>query len=267
MGGRAGLTSAGLYDERMPAKPIRKTCTVAVDIVLLTVRGAALQILLIDRGLSPFDGWPALPGGFVLDEDLEAAAERELIEETRIDATRLHLEQLQTYGAPGRDPRGRVVAVAYLALAPNLPVPEAGTDALNAHWTPVSDVLNGSIKLAFDHNVIVQDGVERARSKLEYTTLATAFCQPEFTVSELRHVYEIVWSTSLDPRNFYRKVKSAAFIIPTGQHTTREGGLAGAVPAQRGKGQRHPVPAHAEAAHVNLIRGSRSSGVVVYYVQ
>ena len=153
----AGLTSAGRYDGRMPAKPIRKTCAVAVDIVLLTVRCAALQILLIDRRLGPFEGWPALPGGFVLDEDLAAAAERELIEETRIDAARLHLEQLQTYGAPGRDPRGRVVAVAYLALAPNLPVPEAGTDALNAHWEPVSDVLNGSIKLAFDHNIIVQE--------------------------------------------------------------------------------------------------------------
>jgi 8-oxo-dGTP diphosphatase len=208
----------------MSAKPIRKTCAVAVDIVLLTVRCAALQLLLINRRLGPFEGWSALPGGFVLDEDLAAAAERELVEETRIDATRLHLEQLQTYGAPGRDPRGRVVAVSYLALAPNLPVPEAGTDALNAHWEPVSNVLNESIKLAFDHNVIVQNGVERARSKLEYTTLATAFCQPEFTVSELRRVYEIVWSTSLDPRNFYRKVKSANFLIPTGQHTTREGG-------------------------------------------
>jgi 8-oxo-dGTP diphosphatase len=208
----------------MSARPIEKTCTVAVDIVLLTVREGALQILLIDRLLSPHRGGPALPGGFVRDENLPAAAERELIEETHIDATRLHLEQLQTYGAPGRDPRGRVITVAYLGLAPNLPVPQAGTDATNARWAPVAPVLDGRLPLAFDHSTIVQDGVERARSKLEYTTLATAFCPPEFTISELRRVYEIVWSTPIDARNFHRKVTSADFLVATGRQTARDGG-------------------------------------------
>ena len=219
-----GLMSMRRYDELMSTKPLRKTCAVAVDIVLLTVREGALQILLIDRGLGPQQGWPALPGGFVLDEDLPAAAERELKQETRIEANRLHLEQLETYGAPGRDPRGRVISVAYLALAPNLPVPQAGTDATNARWEPAAAVLDGRITLAFDHNTIVQNGVERARSKLEYTTLATAFCQEEFTISELRRVYEIVWSVSIDARNFHRKVLSADFLIQTGQRTTRDGG-------------------------------------------
>jgi 8-oxo-dGTP diphosphatase len=208
---------------RMVTNGVRKTCTAAVDIVLLTVRDGILQILLIDRVLSP-QGWPALPGGFVRDEDLSAAAERELIEETRIDASRLHLEQLQTYGGPDRDPRGRVITVAYLGLAPDLPVPQAGTDAQNARWEPVAAVLDGAVKLAFDHNTIVADGVERARSKLEYTTLATAFCQPEFTISELRRVYEIVWSTEIDARNFHRKVMSADFLVATGSRTTRDGG-------------------------------------------
>jgi 8-oxo-dGTP diphosphatase len=208
----------------MASNGLRKTCAVAVDIVLLTVREGALQLLLIDRVLSPQRGWPALPGGFVRDEDLPAAAQRELIEETRIDASRFHLEQLQTYGTPDRDPRGRVITVAYLALAPGLPVPQAGTDAQNARWEPVMAVLDGTVKLAFDHNAIVADGVERARSKLEYTTLATAFCEPEFTISELRRVYEIVWSTPIDARNFHRKMMSADFLTPTGRQTTRDGG-------------------------------------------
>jgi 8-oxo-dGTP diphosphatase len=221
---RTPFMSIRRYDDLMSANSVRKTCTVAVDIVLLTVREGALQILLIDRRLSPQQGWPALPGGFVLDEDLPDAAERELKEETHIDATRLHLEQLQTYGAPSRDPRGRVISVAYLALAPNLPVPQAGTDAANARWEHAAAVLDGRLTLAFDHNTIVENGVERARSKLEYTTLATAFCQEEFTISELRRVYEVVWSTSIDARNFHRKVMSANFLIQTGRQTTRDGG-------------------------------------------
>jgi 8-oxo-dGTP diphosphatase len=203
---------------------VEKTCAVAVDIVLLTVRQGTLQLLLIDRLMGPHQGQPALPGGFVRDEDLTAAAERELIEETHIDGSRLHLEQLQSYGAPGRDPRGRVISVAYLGLAPNLPVPRSGTDAVNARWMAVAEVLDGQFRLAFDHNQIVRHGVERARSKLEYTALATAFCSPEFTISELRRVYEIVWSTSLDPRNFQRKLMSADFLLPAGGRTTRDGG-------------------------------------------
>ncbi|GIF25792.1 NUDIX hydrolase [Paractinoplanes tereljensis] len=194
---------------------------VAVDLVLLTIRQAALHVLLVRRGIPPFLGQWALPGGFVLpDEDLFVAAERELREETGVSAGAGHLEQLATYGAPGRDPRGRVFAVAYLALVPDLPVPVAGSDAASASWQPVP-----ATGLAFDHDTILADGLERARSKLEYTPLATAFCAPSFTIAELREVYETVWTTRLDPRNFHRKVTSAeGFIEPTGETVIRERG-------------------------------------------
>ena len=197
--------------------------TVAVDLVILTVRDDTLQALAIRRGIPPFKGRWALPGGFVLpDEDLDSAARRELHEETGLDGMRGHLEQLATYGTPGRDPRGRVVSVAYLALAPDLPVPSAGSDAAAATWRPVVDLYDG---LAFDHGRILHDGVDRARAKLEYTPLATAFCADTFTIAELRRIYEAVWGAELDPRNFHRKVTSTAgFVEATGDSTTRDRG-------------------------------------------
>ncbi|GAA2611403.1 NUDIX hydrolase [Paractinoplanes durhamensis] len=190
-----------------------------MDLVLLTIRQGALHVLLIRRGIPPFTGQWALPGGFVLDgEGLDAAAARELHEETGLLPG--HLEQLATYGDPGRDPRGRVFAVAYLALLPDLPVPVAGSDAAAASWQPLP--IAG---LAFDHDAILADGLERARSKLEYSPLATAFCPPEFTIAELREVYETVWRTRLDPRNFHRKVTGAAgFVEPTGETVIRDRG-------------------------------------------
>ena len=119
----------------------------------------------------------------------------------------------------------RVVSVAYLALAPNLPDPAAGTDAAASRFMPVDGLLGRRARLAFDHNTILRDGVERARVKLEYSALATAFCPTQFTVGELRAVYEAVWGTKLDPRNFHRKVTGTpGFLIPTGQTTTRGGG-------------------------------------------
>lgn len=174
-------------------------------------------MLLVERGVAPFRGQLALPGGF-LDHDCEdilAAAQRELSQEAGLDASRLHLEQLGTYGTPDRDPRGRVVSVAYLAIAPGLPEPVAGDDAAEAAWTPVEQVLSGRSPLAFDHGLILADGLERARAKLEHTALATAFCAETFTISELQAVYEAVWSVRLDQRNFYRKVQAVAgFIVP-----------------------------------------------------
>jgi 8-oxo-dGTP diphosphatase len=199
---------------------------VTVDLVVLTVREDELQALVIRRGEAPYKGRWALPGGFVQpDEDLETAAARELQEETGLPRERVHLEQLASYGAPNRDPRMRVVTVAHIALAADLPVPEAGTDAACADWRTVSDLLSNRTKLAFDHTQILRDGVERARSKLEYTPLAAAFCPREFTIRELRHVYEAVWGATIDPRNFHRKVsKTPGFVIPTDSMTTREGG-------------------------------------------
>lgn len=206
---------------------------VTVDLVVLTVRSHRLCALAVRRGEPPFQGRWALPGGFVrTDEDLEAAAARELDEETGLrtvaapdSGTEVHLEQLATYGDPGRDPRMRVVSVAHLVLAPGLPSPTAGGDAHSARWAPVEDVLAPGDGLAFDHHHILGDGVERARSKIEYSSLATAFCPPEFTVGELRRVYEAVWGVTLDPRNFHRKVTGTpGFLVPTGGTTTRQGG-------------------------------------------
>ncbi|HEY9337380.1 MAG TPA: NUDIX domain-containing protein [Kribbella sp.] len=198
----------------------------ATDLVILTVRDGRLQVLLIRRGIPPYEGRWALPGGFVRPaEDLETTARRELAEETGLSAERIHLEQVATYGAPDRDPRGRVVSVAYLALVPDLPAPVAGSDAASASWVDATDVLDDAGRLAFDHHRILADGVERARAKLEYSPLATAFCPPEFTISELRGVYEAVWGTPLDPRNFHRKVtKTPDFVAPVGTTTTRDGG-------------------------------------------
>lgn len=199
---------------------------VTVDLVVLTVRADRLKVLLVRRGGQPYKGRLALPGGFVhIDEDIAAAARRELVEETRIDVDAAHLEQLATYGAPGRDPRMRVVSVAHLALVPDLPVPTAGTDAVEARWMEVDEALGASRRLAFDHEQILLDGVERARAKLEYTPLAASFCPEEFTVGELRQVYEAVWGQALDPRNFHRKVTGApGFLQETGETTTRQGG-------------------------------------------
>jgi 8-oxo-dGTP diphosphatase len=197
---------------------------VTVDLVVLTVRAEGLSGLLVRRGVEPHRGRWALPGGFVrLDEDLPAAARRELAEETGLEDPAGHLEQLASYGAPDRDPRGRVVTVAYLALMPGLPVPVAGTDAAAASWTPVARLSDQY--LAFDHDRILADGVERARAKLEYTPLAAAFCPPEFTIAALRAVYETVWGEALDPRNFHRKVTSTpGFVVPAGRATAGEPG-------------------------------------------
>ena len=349
----AVMTEPELYDPaRFPA------FAVTVDLVVLTVRDSQLSALMIRRGEEPYAGRTALPGGFVREgESLGEAAARELAEETGLADLPVHLEQLATYGTVDRDPRMRVVSVAYLALAPDLPAPTAGGDAADAHWAPVArllpdlfpnahetgpgdrpgavpvdgggsgrghhgagraSALDGGLRpgsvsatvseprppdeggsgrghgvrraiglgsslrsgsasaspdeagsarghragraagldgglqsgsdsdsesgsadvggsgrglgpgraaFAFDHAQILADGVERARSKLEYTPLAAAFCPPEFTVGELRRVYEAVWGVALDPRNFHRKVTGTpGYVLPSGGTTTRQGG-------------------------------------------
>lgn len=206
----------------MTQTPIHPPFGVAVDLVVLTVIDGTLGALLIERGEEPYAGELALPGGFVhIDEGLDEAAARELAEETGVRVA--HLEQLATYGDPDRDPRMRVMSVAYLAMVPEPPSPMAGTDAAAAAWRPVRDL--SAAQLAFDHHKILEDGIERARGKLEYTTLATAFCPPEFTIAELREVYEAIWGEPLDPRNFSRKVLSSdGFVVATQATTTRGGG-------------------------------------------
>ncbi|MFI2235888.1 NUDIX hydrolase [Streptomyces chrestomyceticus] len=192
---------------------------VTVDLAIFTLRDEQLMVLLIERGVEPFLGRAALPGGYVQkDENLREGALRELWEEAGVDGGRLHLEQLGAYGDPRRDPRGRVVTVAYLALGPDLPVPVGGTDAERAYWAPVSKLADNAQELAFDHPVILADALEEIRRKLEYTAVATVFCGESFTLSELRTVYEVVWGQSLDPSNFRRKVlKTEGFVQPTGE--------------------------------------------------
>jgi 8-oxo-dGTP diphosphatase len=194
---------------------------VTVDLVVLTLRADQLNVLLVRRGVAPQRGRWALPGGFIRpDEDLAQAAARELEEETGLSRRAGHLEQLASYGAPHRDPRMRVVTVAHLAIGPDLPDPVAGSDAAGARWMPVNEALEA--RLAFDHAELLRDGVERARAKLEYTPLATAFCPRPFTITDLRQVYEAVWGTELDPRNFHRKVtKTDGFLTPTGETVQR----------------------------------------------
>jgi 8-oxo-dGTP diphosphatase len=208
------------YDPRKYA-----AVAVTVDVVALTIRDGRLCVLLVERGAQPFAGRRALPGGFVKEEPLGGAALRELAEETGLtpgsgQLDRVHLEQLGSYGDPGRDPRMRVVSVAYLAFAPSLPEPTAGSDAARAYWVPVGDVKD----LAFDHDTILADGLERARAKLEYTPLATAFTEPEFTIGELRQVYAAVWGEDLHAGNFHRKVLSVPGFVESTGETTAKGG-------------------------------------------
>lgn len=204
----------------MPKKPYDPRAfppfAVTVDLVILTMREGQLHVLLLDRAAAPFKGRPALPGGFVRPtKNLLTSAQEVLAAKTGVSIAPIHLEQLATYGEPKRDPRMRVVSVAWLALAANLPEPIADPETTNPRWVPIDEA--SQLRLAFDHGQILSDGVERARSRIEYTTLATHFCDDEFTMSELRGVYEAVWGQVLDPANFDRKIRTTVdFVVPTG---------------------------------------------------
>lgn len=191
---------------------------VTVDVVVLIIDEGELRALMVRRAGPPYQGRWALPGGFVeVDEDLETAARRELVEETGVSADEVRIEQLATYGAPKRDPRGRTLSVAWLAILPASSDPQAGSDASHAAWKPV-DTLLGRTRLAFDHKRILSEAVERTRAKLEYTNLATAFLGEEFTIAQLRQVYEVIWGHPLDAGNFHRKVtRTEGFVEPTGR--------------------------------------------------
>ena len=184
-----------------------------------------LSVLLVKRGSAPYRGRWALPGGFVGErEDLERAARRELGEETGVSGAHLRLEQLGAYGAPRRDPRHRVISVAFTTVLPPDVALRAGDDASDAAWRPVSGLLGGR-RLAFDHVRILADAVDRLRDRLETSSLATAFLAESFTVAELRRVYEQVWDQPLDPGNFQRRVTGASgFLEATGERLPSERG-------------------------------------------
>jgi len=204
---------------------------VTVDVVILTMSGGRLHVLLVRRGVAPFRGMWAIPGGFKRPaETLDEAAKRELAEETGVDSASL-LKQFGAYGDPGRDPRMNVVTVAYLAVLRAVGAIVAGTDAAAAALVPISEALNGKIELAFDHSKIVHHAVERVRADLDRTGIATAFVGPTFTVAELRAVYEAVWGVHLDGANFRRRVVAeSGWVIPTGRRARP--GSSGGKPAE-----------------------------------
>lgn len=185
--------------------------SVTVDIIIFTVRDEDLKILLVKRNIPPFQNSWALPGGFVhIDEALEDAAKRELVEETGVRD--VYLEQLYTFGDPKRDPRTRVITVAYFALINSEKVRlTAATDVSDAQWFSVKKLP----KLAFDHDTILEYALQRLRWKLEYTTVAYSLLPDSFTLTELQKVYEIVLNRQFDKRNFRKKILSLCILKDT----------------------------------------------------
>jgi len=195
---------------------------VTVDIVLFTIRNRELHLLLIRRLTKPFQNRYALPGGFVLEEEsVDAAAVRELKEGTGVD--KVYLEQLYTFGDPKRDPRGRVITVAYYALAPYVDALHAGADAADAAWFPITSLP----PLAFDHRKIVDYAHQRLRNKLDYTNVGFELLAEKFTLTELQLVHEAILGERLDKRNFRRKILQRGIVKPT-----KEWQRAGRKPAQ-----------------------------------
>ena len=220
-----GGVPTGYDPSRFPA------FAVTVDVVILTMSDSRLHVLLVRRGVAPYEGMWAIPGGFKRPtETLDGAAKRELAEETGVDSASL-LTQFGAYGDPGRDPRMNVVTVGYLAVLRDVGGIVAGTDAADASLIPVSEALGGKIELAFDHVQIVRGAIERVRIDLDLTGIATAFVGPTFTLAELRAVYEAVWGVHLDGANFRRGVVTEdGWVIPTGRRARP--GATGGKPAE-----------------------------------
>tara|TARA_R110002073_G_scaffold236538_2_gene397602 strand:- start:871 stop:1542 length:672 start_codon:yes stop_codon:yes gene_type:complete len=189
---------------------------VTTDIVVFTVREGRLKLLLIERNLTPFKGSWALPGGFVaLDEDIDECARRELAEETGVED--IYLEQLRAYGDPDRDPRERVITIAYFALIASDKIQiRADTDAAAVNWFSVDELP----KLAFDHAVIVDDAKKRLQGKLNSSAIAFQFLPAEFTLRELQQVHEIIGEEEIDKRNFRKWVLGLDAIKETGKQTS-----------------------------------------------
>jgi 8-oxo-dGTP diphosphatase len=183
----------------------------AVDCVVFGLDEADLKVLLIQRKLPPFQHAWALPGGFVrLDETLDEAAQRELREEAGVDD--VYLEQLYTFGGLGRDPRERVITVAYYALAKLSDHRiRAATDAMGVGWFALDDLP----RLAFDHEHIVARAHERLRGKVRYAPVGFELLPPRFSLTQLQRLYEIILGTELDKRNFRKKILSMDLLVET----------------------------------------------------
>ena len=190
-----------------------KRLDVTVDVVIFNLAQADLKVLLVRRAYPPFKGKWAIPGGFVHpDESLAAAARRELAEET--DVRDVYLEQLYTFGDPPRDPRGRVITIAYFALVAGDVPTRAGDDAAEAAWHSVYALP----ELAFDHADILKYAFQRLRYKLEYTSLGFELLPNEFTLTDLQTAYEIVLGEKLDKRNFRRRLLEAGILTETNKY-------------------------------------------------
>ena len=190
------MSSSGGYTYEYPRPAL------TVDCVVFGLDAEDLKVLLIERAGEPFAGRWALPGGFVdMDETIDAAARRELQEETGVDVS--YLEQLYTFGRVDRDSRGRVVSVAYYALVKPAEHPiKAASDARATQWFPASD----PPPLAFDHAEILQVARDRLRGKVRYQPIGFELLPPKFTFRELQHLYETILGQSLDKRNFRKKI-------------------------------------------------------------
>lgn len=186
---------------------------VTTDIVIFTIRDSKLQLLLVQRQWEPFTGKWALPGGFIsMDESLRQCAQRKLDEETGVSG--VFLEQLYTFGEPDRDPRERVITVAYYALIPTDKIEiRAATDAEAVGWFAMAELPT----VAFDHHKIIRKAKERLAAKLDYSTLAFQFMPKEFTLTELQEVYEIILEEEVDKRNFRKWVLALESIEETGE--------------------------------------------------
>ena len=186
----------------------------AVDCVVFGLSGDRLMVLLVERGEQPFAGRWALPGGFVhIDESLDEAARRELAEETGL--TDIFLEQLYTFGEPGRDPRGPTVTVGYYALVDTRDHrAQAATDAREARWWPVDD----APPLAFDHERILRTALDRLKGKIRYKPIGFELLPRKFTLTQLQRLYETILGRPLDKRNFRKKVASLGLLVALDEH-------------------------------------------------
>ena len=207
--------------ETLSLPPRAAQVGLAVDVAAFAMHQGELQVLLVRRGTGPHQQAWALPGGFVQrGEELREAALRELREETSVTLEPRHLEQFYTFGAPRRDPRGRIVSVAHMAVLPHGTVRvSGGSGALDAAWFPAHQPPD----LAFDHAGILERALKRLQVRLEYAQLALEFLPETFTLPELQEVHEAILAKKLDKRNFRKRLLAQGLLNASGERRSGVG--------------------------------------------